>query len=63
MREDRPAVPTACEVCGRPPGPDEAGVLLTWVRGVEDGRAVWTCPECSRRHARSIEGRLDSAWW
>jgi len=24
---------------------------------------VWTCPACSRRFLRSIEGKLDSQWW
>ena len=36
---------------------------LTWTRGTENGRVVWTCPTCTRAHARSIEGKLDSAWW
>jgi len=26
-------------------------------------RDVWTCDTCSRTHLRSIEGKLDSAWW
>jgi hypothetical protein len=24
---------------------------------------VWTCEACSRKHLRSIEGKLDTAWW
>ena len=43
-----------------------AGTALTaniWVRGRENGRQVWTCEACSREHLRSIEGKLDTAWW
>ena len=54
----------ACATCGRTPSLRDAGVArLTWTHGVENGRPVWTCPDCSRRHLRSIEGKLDSAWW
>jgi hypothetical protein len=58
---DRPV----CAACGAVPEDDEATALarVTWVRGSENGRDVWTCPTCSRRHLRSIEGKLDSAWW
>lgn len=50
----------ACSTCGvEPPGADVA--RLTWTMGTENGRTVWTCPACSRRHLRSIEGKLDSA--
>ena len=51
-----------CATCGRTPE-EEAAARLTWARGVEGGLVVWTCEECSRRHLRSIEGKLDSAWW
>ena len=51
-----------CATCGRTE-PAEGAALLTWVRGVENGRDVWTCDVCSREHLRSIEGKLDSAWW
>jgi hypothetical protein len=51
-----------CATCGA--RPDDAAVArLTWARGVENGREVWTCESCSRRHLRSIEGKLDSSWW
>jgi hypothetical protein len=33
------------------------------MRGLEDGRQMWTCEACSREHLRSIEGKLDAAWW
>nr|WP_205860600.1 hypothetical protein [Phycicoccus sp. HDW14] len=53
-----------CATCGAsPPAGEEAAALLTWSRGSENGREVWTCAACSRRHLRSIEGKLDSAWW
>jgi hypothetical protein len=29
----------------------------------ERGREEWLCEQCSRQNVRSIEGRLDSAWW
>ena len=54
-----------CASCGAVP-PDEDAVSLariTWARGVENGRDTWTCDSCSRRFLRSIEGKLDSAWW
>jgi DNA-directed RNA polymerase subunit RPC12/RpoP len=51
-----------CATCGRTPD-DEAAARLTWVRGLENGRVVWTCERCSREHLRSIEGKLDSSWW
>ncbi|HSO64203.1 MAG TPA: hypothetical protein VLQ78_03795 [Ornithinibacter sp.] len=65
------AVPTApgprpvCATCGATTADDDAAALarVTWARGVENGRDVWTCDTCSRRHLRSIEGKLDTAWW
>jgi hypothetical protein len=51
-----------CATCGAVPA-DEGLARLTWARGVEQGREVWTCDTCSRRHLRSIEGKLDSSWW
>ena len=53
-----------CGTCGgTPAAAQRAAALLSWARGTELGRVVWTCPECSRRHLRSIEGKLDSQWW
>jgi len=49
-------------MCGRIPE-DESSARLSWVFGVEAGRQVWTCDRCSREHLRSIEGKLDFAWW
>jgi hypothetical protein len=55
--------PAGCATCGTTADPEDPGALVAWVRGVEDGRVVWTCPACSRRFLRSIEGKLDSQWW
>jgi DNA-directed RNA polymerase subunit RPC12/RpoP len=54
--------PMVCGTCGRTPQ-DESTARLTWGLGVEQGRRVWTCEECSRRYLRSMEGKLDSTWW
>lgn len=54
--------PVVCATCGRMPD-DTSAARLTWVLGVENGRQVWTCDRCSRENLRSIEGKLDSAWW
>jgi hypothetical protein len=51
-----------CATCGRV-ADDPALAGVTWTRGTENGREVWTCDRCSREHLRSIEGKLDSAWW
>jgi hypothetical protein len=53
---------TTCATCGAAPA-DPALARLTWARGIENGHEVWTCDTCSRRHLRSIEGKLDSSWW
>lgn len=58
---DTPAA-MACATCGAAPA-DPALARLTWARGIENGHEVWTCDTCSRRHLRSIEGKLDSSWW
>jgi hypothetical protein len=51
-----------CATCGRA-ADDAATAWVAWARGSENGRDVWTCEQCSRTHLRSIEGKLDSAWW
>ena len=60
MSED--VEPLVCATCGTTT-PADGAALLSGVRGVEDGRRVWTCETCSREHLRSIEGKLDTAWW
>jgi len=51
--------PATCAVCGtvvddRPP---------TWSLQVSDRGPQWLCETCTRDNLRSIEGRLDEAWW
>ena len=58
-RESRPV----CGTCGATAPADDASAVLTWSMAVERGRTTWTCPDCARRHVRSIEGKLDSEWW
>ena len=57
----------ATAVGGGPPGATRADRIalaqLTWTRGTEHGQVVWTCDVCSRAHLRSIEAKLDGAWW
>jgi hypothetical protein len=50
-----------CGSCGRVAPRAEA--LLSWSRSTERGRTTWTCVPCSREHVRSIESKLDPAWW
>lgn len=53
-----------CGTCGRTAsGEALEQARVRWTFGTERGRVVWTCEECSRRHARAIEGKLDSEWW
>jgi len=54
-----------CATCGATPTDEDARsrARLTWAHGTENGRPVWTCDTCSRRHLRSTEGKLDSGWW
>ena len=54
--------PPVCATCGTT-APDAALAAITWTRGTENGREVWTCERCSREHLRSIEAKLDPAWW
>ena len=58
-----------CDLCGTPartppaePGLGDA-LPLTWTTAVENGHRRVFCATCSRTHLRSIEGKLDSAWW
>jgi DNA-directed RNA polymerase subunit RPC12/RpoP len=56
------AVGMVCMTCGRI-AEDESAARLAWVFAVEERRQVWTCDLCGREHLRSIEGKLNSAWW
>lgn len=62
VTDEAAPTPMACATCGATPA-DPALARLTWARGTENGHEVWTCDTCSRRHLRSIEGKLDSSWW
>ena len=53
--------PMVCLTCGTVAPSDPPP--LTWSAAVERGRKVWTCERCMRDNIRSIEGKLDSAWW
>jgi hypothetical protein len=52
-----------CDLCGAQPDEDADTVPLTWVTSVENGRSKLFCDQCAREHLRSIESKLDSAWW
>jgi hypothetical protein len=49
----------SCARCGTVAAP----APLDWSCAREDGRERWLCPPCTRENVRSIEGRLDEAWW
>ncbi|AEW96414.1 MULTISPECIES: hypothetical protein [Streptomycetaceae] len=57
--ESAPPPRVVCARCGavadRPP--------VTWTCSVEGGERRYFCENCARANIRSIEGRLDSAWW
>lgn len=50
-----------CAFCGATePGAEPP---ITWTSATELGRLKLFCAECSRRHLRSMEGKLDSDYW
>jgi hypothetical protein len=53
----------ACSQCGRTPEGDADEIPFDWTVERDRGRVMAVCPECTRRHARAIEGKLDQAWW
>jgi hypothetical protein len=55
-----PATHPVCATCGTVA---PAALPLTWSASIEAGRRVWICERCAREHVRSIEAKLDSAWW
>lgn len=58
------ALSPTCAVCGAAAtSPDDPVVLTTWARERDGERDMWTCADCSRRHVRDIEGKLDVQWW
>ena len=50
---------TTCGVCGTTT--DEPPV--TWSSQSSARGQQWLCERCTRENIRSIEGRLDEAWW
>ncbi len=48
-----------CSVCGTMV--DE--VPVTWSMQVSERGQTWLCATCARANLRSIEGKLDEAWW
>ncbi|MFE3853279.1 hypothetical protein ACFXPN_19350 [Streptomyces griseorubiginosus] len=56
---DSETEPLVCARCGT----RAEGLVPTWTCSVENGVRQYFCDTCSRENLRSIEGRLDSAWW
>jgi hypothetical protein len=54
---DQPSV--SCAVCGTP----GEGPPPTWSSQTSERGTTWLCERCTRENLRSIEGRLDEAWW
>jgi hypothetical protein len=54
---ERPLV--TCTACGR----SEEGPPPTWSSQTSRRGTTWLCERCTRENLRSIEGRLDEAWW
>jgi hypothetical protein len=52
--------PATCSTCG---AVASAPLPVTWSASVEGDRRLWTCDACARQHLRSIEAKLDPAWW
>jgi hypothetical protein len=50
-----------CALCGQRAETED--VPLTWVTSVENGRRLVYCDRCARENVRSIESKLDRAWW
>ncbi|WP_206797695.1 hypothetical protein [Amycolatopsis sp. MtRt-6] len=56
--------PVTCTRCGRTrTDDDDPATALAWVATRERGRVQWLCPDCARRHARDIEGKLPDEYW
>lgn len=52
---------TTCDLCGATAPGDQPP--LTWASAVEDGQDRRYCDDCTRRHLRAMEGKLDSTHW
>jgi hypothetical protein len=51
--------PVTCSVCGT--SVEEAP--RTGSMQVSERGQTWLCDRCARDNLRSIEGKLDEAWW
>ncbi|WP_375476753.1 hypothetical protein [uncultured Jatrophihabitans sp.] len=57
-----------CALCGRQADADHDGdPPVRWTADIvesSDGpRTRWVCTACTRQYVRSIEAKLDQAWW
>ena len=55
-----PPETTTCGVCGTT---TDAPAPVTWSSQSSARGQQWLCERCTRENLRSIEGRLDEAWW
>lgn len=59
--------PVTCDECQAIPDPGELAEPgeppWTWSVDNSGGERSWLCPRCARKHARSIEARLEPDWW
>ncbi|HTN78425.1 MAG TPA: hypothetical protein VMK16_02030 [Acidimicrobiales bacterium] len=51
-----------CVVCGTV-ADDPETVPLGWSMSTSERGKEFTCPRCVRENVRSIEAKLDEAWW
>lgn len=56
-----PGPGVACAGCGAVTA--DGCVPPTWTYQVSERGATYLCEACARQNLRSIEGRLDEAWW
>ena len=52
--------PVTCTLCGRRA---EGTALLTWSSARGPRGTTWTCTDCTRRHLRAMEAKLDEEHW
>ena len=52
--------PVTCTLCGRRA---EGTALLTWSSARGPRGTTWTCTDCTRRHLRALEAKLDEEHW
>lgn len=51
--------PATCDACGTPVDDRPS----TWSMQLGARGQRWLCEACTRENLRSIEGKLDEAWW